>query len=90
MHNEINRKGVNNYLRALYIILCGSGLFTIGMIKNIRIVGLFISFIGFAMGMLDTAGNVKVLKLWDKDGEETTRSSVIQARILKLKFLPKI
>ena len=66
-------------LIGLSIFICGVVLFTIGLLKSIWQVAAAISSIGFAMGILDTAGNVFVLQLWNRKGEESTQSSVLQA-----------
>ena len=68
-------------LIGLSILICGIVLIPIGLLDSIWLVAAAISSIGFAMGILDTAGNVFVLQLWNREGEESTQSSVLQDRV---------
>ena len=55
-------------LIGLSILICGCVLIPIGLLESIWLVAAAISSIGFAMGILDTAGNVFVLQLWNREG----------------------
>lgn len=45
------------------------------ILSSIYLVALCISTVGFAMGILDTAGNVFVLNLWNGKGEAKEQKS---------------
>lgn len=63
----------------LAILLCGAFLFFLGTLPTLMLVSVVILAEGFAMGILDTVGNIVALRLWPTDKHEATQKSVMQA-----------
>jgi FHS family Na+ dependent glucose MFS transporter 1 len=61
------------------ILLCGAFLFFLGTLPTLMQVSVVILAEGFAMGILDTVGNIVALRLWPTDEHEATQKSVMQA-----------
>jgi len=61
------------------ILLCGAFLFFLGTLPTLALVSVVILAEGFAMGILDTVGNIVALRLWPTDKYEATQKSVMQA-----------
>lgn len=45
------------------LVLCGAGMMLVSLVPNILLVSLCLSFSGLAMGVLDTGGNVMLIRV---------------------------